>query len=71
MQSGAELWGNSIVDTKLADAGIILRTIMSNTIGLNNELNINCIADIKLVNIGTQWSNKNQSPNEEVQGMLV
>lgn len=35
-----KLKGNSIVDTKLADAGIILRTIMSNTSGMNNELNV-------------------------------
>ena len=35
-----ELKGNCIVDTKFADAGIILRTIMSNTSGMNNELNV-------------------------------
>ena len=34
-----ELKGNCIVDTKFADAGIILRT-MSNTSSLNNELNV-------------------------------
>ena len=65
-----ELKGNCIVDTKFADAGIILRT-MSNTSSLNNELNVKCIVDTKLVNIGTQRNNKNQSPNEEVKGTLV